>query len=70
MKRFITLICLFPMFLMAGCDWFEEADLLEVYFGIRQNITSVDTTTNFYYEIALINASHDVVDFYQNKTTS
>lgn len=50
MKRFITLIFLFPMFLMAGCDWFEEADLLEVYFGIRQNITSVDTTTNFYYE--------------------
>jgi hypothetical protein len=50
MKRMYTLISFLSIFTLVGCDWFEEGDLLEVYFGIRQDISSVDQSTTFYYE--------------------
>jgi|688.fasta_scaffold36923_4 hypothetical protein len=50
MKRLITLISFVSLFLTTGCDWFEEGDLLEVYFGVRQNVSSIEPTTTFYYD--------------------
>jgi hypothetical protein len=41
---------LLSLFLVSGCQWFGEGDLLEVFFGVRDNTTTIDATTQFFYE--------------------
>ena len=38
------------LFLVSGCQWFGEGDLLEVFFGVRDNTSSIDKDTLFFYE--------------------
>lgn len=45
--------CVFPLLsllVVSGCQWFGEADVLEVFFGVRHNTTSIDENTLFFYE--------------------
>ncbi len=48
-SRDLTIILL-SCFLLSSCEWFGQSDLLEVYFGVIQNTSSINTETVFYYE--------------------
>lgn len=50
MKIKHAIIPLLSLLVVSGCQWFGEADLLEVFFGVRDNTTSIDENTNFFYE--------------------
>jgi hypothetical protein len=41
---------LLSLFVVSGCQWFGEGDVLEVFFGVRHNTTSIDENTLFFYE--------------------
>ncbi len=41
---------LLSLFMVSSCQWFGESDLLEVFFGVRHNTTTINETTAFFYE--------------------
>ena len=50
MKLSQAVFPLLALFLVSGCQWFGEGDLLEVFFGVRDNTSSIDKDTLFFYE--------------------
>ena len=50
MKSSHFVFSLLSLFVVSGCQWFGEGDVLEVFFGIRHNTTSIDENTLFFYE--------------------
>jgi hypothetical protein len=50
MKLSHAVFPLLTLFLISGCQWFGEGDLLEVFFGVRDNTSSIDKDTLFFYE--------------------
>jgi hypothetical protein len=50
MKLSQAVFPLLTLFLVSGCQWFGEGDLLEVFFGVRDNTSSIDKDTLFFYE--------------------
>jgi hypothetical protein len=50
MKSSHFVFSLLSLFVVSGCQWFGEGDVLEVFFGVRYNTTSIDENTLFFYE--------------------
>ena len=50
MKSSHFVFSLLSLFVVSGCQWFGEGDVLEVFFGVRDNTSSIDKDTLFFYE--------------------
>jgi hypothetical protein len=50
MKLSHTIFPFVSLFMVSSCNWFGESDLLEVFFGVRHNTSTINENTIFFYE--------------------